>query len=44
MLANPGKIQIMCLGSNIDNSKIMFIIQYLRKQDPKSKSEVKILS
>ena len=41
MVVNPGKLQIMFLGSNIDNSKITFMIGNKRV---KSKSEVKLLS
>ena len=37
MVANPGKFQIMFLGSNIDNSKITFMIENKRV-----KSEVKL--
>ena len=40
MVANPGKFQIMFLGSNIDNSKIAFMIENKRV---KSRSEVKLL-
>ena len=40
MVANPGKFQIMFLGSNIDNSKITFMIEKKRVQ---SRSEVKLL-
>ena len=40
MVANPGKFQIMFLGSNIDNSKITFMIENKRV---KSRSEVKLL-
>ena len=40
MVANPGKFQIMFLGSNIDNSKITFMIV---KKRVKSRSEVKLL-
>ena len=40
MVANPGKFQIMFLGSNIDNSKIIFMIENKRV---KSRSEVKLL-
>ena len=40
MVANPGKFQVMCLGSNIDNSKITFMIENKRV---KSRSEVKVL-
>ena len=36
MVENPGKFQIMFLGSNIDNSKITFMIENKR-------SEVKLL-
>ena len=39
-VANPGKSQIMFLGSNIDNSKITFMIESKRV---KSRSEVKLL-
>ena len=39
MVANPGKFQIMFLGSNIDNSKITFMIENKRV---KSRSEVKL--
>ena len=41
MAANPGKFQIMFLGSNIDNSKITFMIENKRV---KSRSEVKLLA
>ena len=41
MVANPGKFQIMFLGSNIDNSKITFMIENKRVQ---SGSEVKLLA
>ena len=40
MVANPGKFQITFLGSNIDNSKITFMIENKRV---KSRSEVKLL-
>ena len=40
MVVNPDKFQIMFLGSNIDNSKITFMIQNKRV---KSRSEVKLL-
>ena len=40
MVANPGKFQIMFLGSNIDNSKITFMIENKRV---KSRREVKLL-
>ena len=40
MVANPGKFQIMFLGSNIDNSKITFMIENKRV---KSSSEVKLI-
>ena len=40
MIANPGKFQIMILGSN-NNSKIIFMIENNRV---KSRSEVKLLS
>ena len=40
MVANPGKFQIMFLGSNIDNSKIIFMIENKRV---KSRGEVKLL-
>ena len=40
MVANPGKFQIMFLGSNIDNTKITFMIENKRV---KSRSEVKLL-
>ena len=40
IVAKPGKIQIMFLGSNIDNSKIKFMIENKRA---KSRSEVKLL-
>ena len=40
MVANPGKFQIMFLGSNIDNSKITFMVENKRV---KSRSEVKLL-
>ena len=40
MVANPGKFQIMFLGSNIDNSKITFLVEDKMVQ---SKSEVKLL-
>ena len=40
MVANPGKFQIMFIGSNIDNSKKRFMIESKRK---KSRSEVKLL-
>ena len=40
MVANPGKFQIMFLGSNIDNSKITFMIENKRV---KYRSEVKLL-
>ena len=40
MVANPGKFQIMFLGSNIDNSKIKFMIEIKRV---KYRSEVKLL-
>ena len=39
-MANPSKFQIMFLGSNIDNSKITFMIENKRV---KSRSEVKLL-
>ena len=41
MMANPSKFQIMFLGSNIDNSKITFMIGNNRV---KSRSKVKQLS
>ena len=37
MVANPGKFQIMFLGSNIDNSKITFMVEDKRVQ---SKNEI----
>ena len=40
MARNPGKFLIMFLGSNIDNSKITFMIENKRV---KSRSEVKLL-
>ena len=40
MVANPGKFQIMFLGSNIDNKKITFMIENERV---KSTSKVKLL-
>ena len=40
MVANPGKFEIIFLGSNIDNSKITFLIENKRV---KSRSEVKLL-
>ena len=40
MVANSGKSQIMFLGSNIDNSKITFMIESKRVR---SRSEVKPL-
>ena len=40
MVADPGKFQIMFLGSNIDNNKIIFMIENKRV---KSRSEVKLL-
>ena len=40
MVANPGKFQIVFLGSNIDNSKITFMIENERVN---SRSEVKLL-
>ena len=40
MVANPGKFQIMFLGSNTDNSKITFMIENKRV---KSRSEVRLL-
>ena len=40
VVANLGKFQIMFLGSNIDNSKITFIIE---NKKVKSRSEVKLL-
>ena len=40
MLANPGKFQIMFLGSKIDNSKITFAIE---NKGIKWKREVKLL-
>ena len=40
MVANPGKFQIIFLGSNIDNSKVTFMIESKRI---KSRSEVKLL-
>ena len=40
MVANPGKFQIMFFGSNINNSKITFMIEYKRV---KSRNEVKLL-
>ena len=39
MVANPGKFQIMFLGSNIDNSKITFMIENKRVN---YRSEVKL--
>ena len=39
IVANPGKFQIMFLGSNIDNNKITFMIENKRV---KSRSEVKL--
>ena len=40
MVANPGKFQIMFLGSNTENSKITFMVENKRV---KSSSEVKLL-
>ena len=40
MMATPGKFPIIFLGSNIDNSKITFMIENKRV---KSRSEVKVL-
>ena len=40
MVANPGKFEIMFLGSNIDNRKITFMTKNKRV---KSRSEVKLL-
>ena len=40
MVANPGKFQIMFLGSNIDNSKITFVIENKRA---KSRKKVKLI-
>ena len=40
MVANPGKFQTMFLGSNIDNSKVKFMIENKRV---KSRSKVKLL-
>ena len=40
MVVNPGKFQIISLGSNIDNSKIIFMIENHRV---KSRSAVKLL-
>ena len=40
MVVNPGKFQIISLGSNIDNSKIIFMIE---NQRVKSRSAVKLL-
>ena len=40
MVANPGKFQIIFLGSNIDNSKITFMIENKRV---KYRSEVELL-
>ena len=40
VVVNLGKLQIMFLGSNIDNSKITFIIENKRV---KSRNEVKLL-
>ena len=40
MVANPGKFQIMFLGSEIDNSKVTFAIE---KEQIKCKREVKLL-
>ena len=40
MVANPGKFQIMFLGSKIDNSKITFAIE---KNQIKCKREVKLM-
>ena len=40
MVANPGKFQIMFLGSKIDNSKITFAIE---NKQIKCKREVKFL-
>ena len=40
MVGNPGKFQVMFLGSNIDNSKITLMIENKRV---KSRSEVKLL-
>ena len=39
-VANPGKFQTMFLGSNIDNSKIKFMIE---KKRVKSRRKVKLL-
>ena len=41
MVANPGKFQIIFLGSNTDNDKITFMIENKRV---KSRNEVKLLS
>ena len=41
LVANPSKFQIMFLGSNIDNNKVIFLIENKRI---KSRSEVKLLS
>ena len=43
MVANPGKFQIMFFGSNIDNSKITFMIENKRSIINKSRSEVRLL-
>ena len=40
MVVDPGKFQIMFLGSNIDNSKITFMLENKRA---KPRSEVKLL-
>ena len=40
MVANPDNLQIMFLGSNIDNSTITFMIENKRV---KSRSEIKLL-
>ena len=40
MVANPGKLEIMFLGSKIDSSKITFAIE---NKQIKCKREVKIL-
>ena len=40
MVANPGKFPIMFLGSNIDNSKITFMIE---NKSVKSRGQVKLL-
>ena len=40
MVANPDNLQIMFLGSNIDNSTITFMIENKRL---KSRSEIKLL-